>query len=182
MFKSYNLLRIYYNKSNNKDNIKNIIIKNIAVIKQKYIDNLFRFQFDYIYTRKFIKIKFLYYGTHNTLIDFLKFNEDKNTDKLRNNLISSYDGTYQRLYSIIGPFAPLPYVIIGTTVFAFVITGFTALGAFAAVRGILTLPYSAHELYKYINKKIYGEPDKLTEFDKFFLKYFSEDKNTNVVE
>ena len=175
MFKSYNLLRIYYNKYSNKEIIKSIIKQNISVIKQKYIDNLFRFQFDYIYTRKIIKIEFLYYGTNNTLIDFIKFNEDKNINELKNKLITSYSSSFQQLYSMIGPFAPLPYIIIGTPLLAFVTTGFT-------VVGILTLPYSVPKLINTIYKKIYGEPDKLTDFDNFFLEYFPEYKNTNVVE
>lgn len=87
MFKSYNLLRIYYKKVDDtkKENIKKIITKNIDVIKEKYINNLFRFQFDYISKINLVKSEIFYYSFHNILIDNITLENKINTQKKKEN-------------------------------------------------------------------------------------------------
>lgn len=102
-FKSYNLLRIYFNKCNfkSKELIKDVIRNNIEIIKKKYLNNLFRFQFDYISKRNIITIdkppgfamnvKRPYdsnYLINSMLIKFLEIYKDKNNNIITRNLIS----------------------------------------------------------------------------------------------
>jgi len=87
MFKSYNLLRIYYEKVDHtkKGNIKKIITNNINVIKEKYINNLFRFQFDYISKINLVQSEIFYYSFHNILIDNITLENKINTQKKKEN-------------------------------------------------------------------------------------------------
>ncbi len=74
MYDSYQNIRLYYNnnKEEEKDKIKNLLIKNSTIIKELYIDNLFRFQYSYLTRHNYRYDNNKYLRISNILIDYIK--------------------------------------------------------------------------------------------------------------
>jgi len=74
---SYQNIRFYYNKNENQRTcVKKILLKYCEIIKKKYFDNLFRFQFSYL-PRLNMRSKNEHFVKSNELINKINESEDK---------------------------------------------------------------------------------------------------------
>ncbi len=208
MFESYQSIRLYYeniNKNNNetqKSEFKNIILKYITIIKDSYINNLFRFQFSYLtrYRYRFnrnmclvisnflIKIisdkKNINKSINNkNLHEFTDFMLTKNKSlykKSNNSLVSNFMSTNTIVYFLETPYLIIGVILMCTFVGAIPLAVFDLLndnGDIRPLKNVLRLEEKKQEK-KNIKKKFTNFYEGMDEYYLSIMNKIKEIKNT----